>query len=487
MKKHITYYLTCLLILLSALPLISNAQNSADVVRVEGNMLVVTLDNRNTEECKNLLLYFGLNEDSLFNFGNIGQLKNDGWELLKIDKHVAVIGRSLTADADKIKWGAQPLYFDEQTIAAGTPGYPGPVNYGANKFKSAPTVFENKNDVTVFLLRQNLNATKVFLSGNFNNWSTGSTPMQKTDSGWVAAIKLKPGKYFYKFIVDGNWQDDPNNSIREEDGYGGFNSTYFHHNYTFHLSGNTDAKKVFLTGSFNEWKEKELQMKKVNDGWEINLYLKEGTHAYKFIVDGNWILDPDNKIVRPDGMGHANSYMALGDTTYFYLNGFKEARLVLLTGTFNAWNTAELEMERTETGWKIPYVLAAGNYEYKFIVDGKWITDPDNPFTIGDTDHKNSIRVIKPNYAFTLKGFTNAKEVLLSGNFNNWADPGYKMVKADDGWHFPVYLPAGKYIYKFIVDGKWITDPNNPQTEENQFGTGNSVIWIDPKDEFIEK
>lgn len=487
MKQYFTYYLRLLLLLMSAFPLASYAQHSADVVKVEDDMLLVTFDNRNTDEYKNLLMYFGLNEDSLFIYGNIGQLKQEGWQLLKLDKHVAIIGRSLTADAEKIKWGAQPLYFDDQINKEPMPGYPGPVNYGMNKFKSAPTVFENKNDVTIFYLRQNTTAKTVFLSGNFNDWSTGSTAMQKTDSGWIAEVKLKPGKYFYKFIVDGNWQYDANNTLKEEDGYGSFNSTYFHHNYTFLLHGYTDAKKVFLTGSFNDWNEKELQMKKTNNGWELNLYLKEGTHSYKFIVDGEWMLDPDNKVVRPDGMGHANSVMSLGNASVFSLQGYTDARLVILTGSFNGWNTAEIEMEKTETGWKIPYVLAAGNYEYKFIVDGKWITDPDNPFTIGDIDHRNSIRAIEPNYAFNLKGFTNANEVLLSGNFNNWADPGYKMVKADDGWHFPIYLPAGKYIYKYVVDGKWITDPNNPQYEENQFGTGNSVIWIEPKDEFIEK
>lgn len=486
MKNTIIYQILFFL-LFTAITRVSDAQHPADVVSVQGDMLVVTLDNRNEAECKNLLLYFGLNEDSLFNFGNIGQLKQDGWTLIKFDKHVAIIGRPLSADAEKIKWGAQPIYFDTQQNHENLPGYPGPVNYGVNKFKSSPTVFENEKDITVFYLRQNQNAHSVFLSGNFNDWSTGSTPMQKTDSGWIALVKLRPGKYFYKFIVDGNWQYDANNSLKEDDGYGSFNSTYFHPNYTFHLKGYSEAKKVILAGSFNDWNEKELQMHKTADGWALNLYLKEGTHTYKFIVDGNWMLDPENKIVRPDGMGHANSVMAIGDTTYFVLNGYNEARLVVLTGSFNGWNTAELEMQKTATGWRIPYVLAAGNYEYKFIVDGNWITDPDNPFYVGDTDHRNSIRVIKPNYAFNLKGFTNAKEVLLSGNFNNWAEPGYKMVKADDGWHFPVYLPAGKYIYKYVVDGKWITDPDNPQYEENQFGTGNSVLWIEPKDEFIEK
>jgi 1,4-alpha-glucan branching enzyme len=146
-----------------------------------------------------------------------------------------------------------------------------------------------------------------------------------------------------------------------------------------------------------------------------------------------------------------------------------------------------LRMTRTKTGWQIPYVLAPGNYEYKFIVDGKWMTDPANPVSSGSGDQKNSVRVIDPNYTFVLKKYPNAKKVLLSGSFNNWADEGYMMQKKDGVWTFPVYLAAGKYTYKFVVDGQWIIDPENELYEENEFGTGNSVLWIDPQKTLYER
>jgi 1,4-alpha-glucan branching enzyme len=314
-----------------------------------------------------------------------------------------------------------------------------------------------------------------------------STPMQKNDTGWVANIHLKPGKYLYKFIVDGKWMHDQNNDLVEPDGHGEFNSVYFNYNYTFRLNGYLNAKRVIVSGSFNNWSEKELKMKKGPGGWELDLYLSEGTHAYKFIVDGEWILDPENKVLRPDGMGNLNSFISLGDTTYFKLNGYQNARLVILTGSFNGWNTAELEMQRTDTGWQIPYVLAPGNYEYKYIVEGTWIYDPDNPLQIGDSNHINSLKVIEPNHTFWLEKYLDAKQVLLSGSFNNWADPGYMMIKTDAGWAFPFYLSAGKYTYKFVIDSNWIIDPHNPLVEDNEFGTGNSVLWIEPEKEYLEK
>src|SRR4030095_7624853 len=115
------------------------------------------------------------------------------------------------------------------------------------------------------------------------------------------------------FIVDGQWIFDPRNNLKEDDGYDSYNSGYFHYNYTFKLNGYTNAKKVFVVGSFNNWKENQLLMHRSGDGWLLSVYLGEGTHSYKFIVDGEWILDPANKVIRSDGQGNFNSVIGLGD------------------------------------------------------------------------------------------------------------------------------------------------------------------------------
>ena len=52
------------------------------------------------------------------------------------------------------------------------------------------------------------------------------------------------------------------------------------------------------------------------------------------------------------------------------------------------------------------------------------------------------------------------------------------MKKEGDAWIFPVHLSVGKHLYKFIVDDKWMNDPGNPLWEQNEYGTGNSIIWI---------
>ncbi len=53
-------------------------------------------------------------------------------------------------------------------------------------------------------------AQSVFLSGDFNQWSTFSHPLEKEEDGlWKISINLDPGRYQYRFWVDGEWQNDP--------------------------------------------------------------------------------------------------------------------------------------------------------------------------------------------------------------------------------------------------------------------------------------
>ena len=55
-------------------------------------------------------------------------------------------------------------------------------------------------------------ANQVLLGGDFNQWNENAHPMKKDESGvWKKALMLEPGRYEYKFLVDGQWRNDPNN------------------------------------------------------------------------------------------------------------------------------------------------------------------------------------------------------------------------------------------------------------------------------------
>ena len=134
-------------------------------------------------------------------------------------------------------------------------------------------------------------------------------------------------------------------------------------------------------------------------------------------------------------------------------------------------------MTKTATGWEFPYTLGPGNYEYKFIIDDKFEARPGN-VNVKNGEGGNLYFVIEPNYTFRLKGFPNAKKVYVSGDFNNWSPNTFAMTHQNDEWIFAANLTPGKHTYKFVVDGKWIIDPGNKQWEQNEFGTGNSVLWL---------
>ena len=68
-------------------------------------------------------------------------------------------------------------------------------------------------------------ARQVVLVGDFNNWDTGMHPMKKGGGGiWHTTVMLSPGRYEYKFLIDGDWQEDPQNSNSCPNCFGTMNS-----------------------------------------------------------------------------------------------------------------------------------------------------------------------------------------------------------------------------------------------------------------------
>ncbi len=420
------------------------------------------------------------------------------WSVSRVDEHIVTLSKSLSCKPSACLNPTDVVLVDDKIIVPQPPSAPAngqwqphalslifsilfdkQLPYGINEFKKQQTISTDGDTVTFFLPGYT-DIKEVYLSGTFNNWSTLQQPMQKRPTGWQVKIRIPSGRYLYKFIVDGRWINDPYNKQKEHDGQGGFNSIFYNYNHVFRLDAYQNAHKVFLTGSFNNWKPDQLKMTKTNTGWELPIYLDEGTYAYKFVVDGQWITDPANRNYRADAGGNLNSFMGIGDSIIFRLSGFDSANQVILAGSFNRWSTDELVMNKVKDGWELPLVLGKGYYEYKFIVDGKWMPDPANPNTVGSGDYSNSYLINGANHTFKLSGFSEAGKVIVTGSFNGWQTENYRMNKAADGWEFSAYLKPGKYTYKFIVDGTWLLDPANDLWEPNVEGTGNSVLWVEP-------
>ena len=71
------------------------------------------------------------------------------------------------------------------------------------------------------------------------------------------------------------------------------------------------AQEVYLCGEVNQWSAVSLRMIRhgASEHWEKRLTLAPGRHQYKFVVDGEWIHDPEAAENVPNQHGSLNSIM----------------------------------------------------------------------------------------------------------------------------------------------------------------------------------
>ena len=282
------------------------------------------------------------------------------------------------------------------------------------------------------------------------------------------------------------------------------------------------ANKVVIAGSFNNWSQDANPLsKKGKDGWETVLKLPAGSHQYKFVVDGNWMADPANPNTADDGVGGVNSVVAVSGAVsseaaksvsaaqapkqvkggILFTCSASGANKVVVAGSFNNWSQDANPMSKNSAGiWSVIVPLGSGSHQYKFVVDGNWVTDPANSNTADDgVGGVNSVvavsgavsseaaksvsaaqapKQVKGGTLFTCSA-PGANKVVVAGSFNNWSQDANRMSKNSAGiWSVIVPLGSGSYQYKFVVDGNWITDPSNPASSDDGLGGSNSVITL---------
>ncbi|MBL7805165.1 MAG: hypothetical protein JNL02_15605 [Saprospiraceae bacterium] len=286
--------------------------------------------------------------------------------------------------------------------------------YGAYFIQGAEVVFEFDRRVYEKGIRSadsaavdfaDLDILQVTVSGDFNNWSAEGWVLQRMDENRYQLRKhLKDFKdapsWQFRFLINGTYWADPGADVKRGDGMGRYDipppelppPSGDSGNVVFSLRGFTDKKRVLLSGSFNNWDEKNYRMRRVDGGWEMRLPLPPGVYEYKFIVDGEWMEDPANREKKVNQYHTYNSVLRVTQPTRFILLGHLEAREVVLAGSFNNWDEHALKMRKTAAGWETELPLTGGKHLYKFIVDGKWMTDPGNPRT--ETDRKGNVNSV---------------------------------------------------------------------------------------------
>jgi 1,4-alpha-glucan branching enzyme len=68
-------------------------------------------------------------------------------------------------------------------------------------------------------------AKEAILAGDFNSWDAKKHIMKRDNKGrWSKIVILSPGRYEYKFLVDGEWQNDPSNDQMVPNSFGTLNN-----------------------------------------------------------------------------------------------------------------------------------------------------------------------------------------------------------------------------------------------------------------------
>ena len=78
----------------------------------------------------------------------------------------------------------------------------------------------------------------------------------------------------------------------------------------FAVQPGNGVKRALLAGSFNDWRL--LRMRKQKDGSFVSVVpIPGGTHEYKFLLDNEWIVDPDNSAWAMNSYGTMNSVVTV--------------------------------------------------------------------------------------------------------------------------------------------------------------------------------
>jgi chromosome partitioning protein len=109
-------------------------------------------------------------------------------------------------------YGAEPIAVN---------GHAARMSSGDDPLEPAPPALTSEG--VIFTIEAS-DAERVQLAGDFNDWTMSGSDMELDGGVWKKVVKLAPGRYRYRYVVDGRWQSDPLNAVVEPSAYGGDDS-----------------------------------------------------------------------------------------------------------------------------------------------------------------------------------------------------------------------------------------------------------------------
>jgi 1,4-alpha-glucan branching enzyme len=284
---------------------------------IEGDEIVFTCDVRDydrvtVENTKVNLEIDDINIKTVSLAGTFNSWSGKGWRLKRRTEHIFELRKKVSdlevASDGAFKFIINNKFWIEPPLSAANK-VPVDVNDllgGIYNLKLDIATIDSKGNHE-FHLPGYPDANEVLLSGTFNNWNENDYRMYRTDTGWQLVLQLPPGIHEYRFIVDGRWMEDPTNQKRVENEFGEYNSVVTTQKKHTFLLKDKGYGEVYLAASFTDWQHQKIPMKLIKDYWVVTQPLSYGRYHYKFMADGEWFLDPENKVTEYAHDGNLNS------------------------------------------------------------------------------------------------------------------------------------------------------------------------------------
>ena len=258
---------------------------------------------------------------------------------------------------------------------------------------------------------------------------------------------------------------------------------------TFHYypEAGEEVTSAYVKGSWDSNWQKYFYMDEDEAGaWSVTADLSlEDSYEYGIVVNNNWVGDPTNPRIGGSGNSQILRNPSVNDdgsvTIFYYPQGEEDVNLLYKLSDETEYTSVDMTTDAYHSALLSATVSAQGDYTYMFEVDGNQTADincKEATFSIGELPEDDaSVKspVVNGNVVtFNYYGPT-SKSVNLAGEMNGWSATATSFTynKNTGFWTIEKELEPGKYEYKFVVDGNWITDQRNEAQS-----SGNSVCYV---------
>ena len=193
-----------------------------------------------------------------------------------------------------------------------------------------------------------------------------------------------------------------------------------------------------------------------------NCYIEDGEVIYEFDIRKADSLSSSQLMVDFEDLDYLNAAKS-GQASFWEKNG---------------WFLKQLSQFTFQLRKKLDDFVGHISYAAKHNLHKNYWIEPRSEFSTENVIRDERLIDPQGNITFRLDGRKAARQVILSGSFNDWTENSFFMQKTQSGWELTLDLSAGIYEYKFIVDGEWMHDPMNEMTIENQHQTLNSILLV---------